>query len=88
MNTLPAVHTVLAVIHDLHPGELGFRIGAPFAAKGTALQENRGPDAGTVVDRKLLNVKNGTFHIMNSLSEHVRTYSERVMPALNESYLL
>ena len=67
MQAFLTVQAVVTVIHDLYSGELGLRIGAPFAAKGAALQKNRGPDAGTVMDRKLLNVKNDTFHIVNSL---------------------
>ena len=67
VHTPLTVQAVVAVVHDLHSGELGLRIGAPFAAKGTSLQENRGPHAGTVVDGELLNIKDDSFHFHNLL---------------------
>ena len=60
MCTFLTVHAVLTVVHDLHPGQLGLRIGAPFAAERTSLQKYSGPHAGAVVDGKLLNIKNKT----------------------------
>ena len=39
----------------------GFRIVAPETAQGTALQENRRPDARSVVHAELLNVKYGSL---------------------------
>jgi hypothetical protein len=62
VHTPLTVQAVVAVVHDLHSGELGLRIGAPFAAKGTSLQEDGGPHAGTVMDGKLLNIKNNAFY--------------------------
>jgi hypothetical protein len=32
-----AVETVFTAVHDLDAGELGLRIGTPFAAEGTSL---------------------------------------------------
>ena len=61
MYTFLTVHAVLTVVHDLHPGGLGLRIGAPFAAEGTSLQKYGGPYTGAVVDGKLLNIKDKTF---------------------------
>ena len=61
MQAFLTVQAVVTVIHDLYSGELGLRIGTPFAAKGTALQENRGPDARPVVNRKLLYIKDDSF---------------------------
>ena len=61
MHTLLTVQAVVAVVHDLYPGELGLRVGTPFAAEGTALQEDGGPDAGAVVNRELLNIKDDAF---------------------------
>jgi len=65
--TFLTVQAVVAVVHDLNSGELGLRIGAPFAAKGTSLQENRGPHTRTVVDGELLNIKDDSFHFHNLL---------------------
>ena len=69
MHTLLTVQAVVAVVHDLYSGELGLRIGAPFAAEGTSFQEDGGPHAGAVVDGKLLNIENNAFyfHLENSL---------------------
>ena len=61
MHTFLTVETVVTVVHDLHSGELGLRIGTPFAAKGAPLQDNRGPDARPVVNRKLLYIKDDSF---------------------------
>ena len=57
MYTFLTVQTIIAAVHDLYFGKLGLRIGAPFASKGTSLQENGGPHARTVVDGELLNIK-------------------------------
>jgi hypothetical protein len=67
MYTFFTVHAVLTVVHDLYPGQLGLRIGAPFATKRTSLQEYGGPYTGAVVDGKLLNIKDKTFyfHLLN-----------------------
>ena len=64
LNTPVAVQAVLAPVHDLDPGTLGFRVGTPFAAEGTSLEKDRGPYTRTVVDGKLLNIKNNAlgFH--------------------------
>jgi hypothetical protein len=56
------VHAVFTVVHDLHPGQLGLRIGAPFAVKRTSFQKYSGPYTGAVVDGKLLNIKDKTFY--------------------------
>jgi hypothetical protein len=42
---------------DLNPGALGFRVGTPPAAEGTALKKHHRPDAGTVVDAEFLNIE-------------------------------
>jgi hypothetical protein len=62
MQAFLTVQAVVTVIHDLYSGELGLRIGTPFAAKGTSFQENSGPDARPVMNRKLLYIKDDTFH--------------------------
>ena len=59
--TFLTVQAVVAVVHDLHSGELGLRIGAPFASKGTSLHKDGGPHTRTVMDGKLLNIKNNAF---------------------------
>ena len=56
-----AAETVFTAVHDLDAGELGLRIGTPFAAEGTSLQKHGGPYAGAIVDGKLLNIKNNSF---------------------------
>jgi hypothetical protein len=46
----------------------GFRVGAPFAAEGAALEENAGSDAWPVVDAEFLDIENQAlirFHIYN-----------------------
>jgi hypothetical protein len=49
---------------------LRLRIGTPFAAKRASLQENRGPDARSVMNRKLLHIKEDAFdfHNINSFT--------------------
>ena len=65
MYTFFTMYAVFTVVHDLHPGKLGLRIGAPFALKRTSLQKYSGPYTGAVVDGKLLNIKDKTarFHL-------------------------
>ena len=41
---------------------LGFRIMAPMTPQRTALQKNRSPDSGAIVNTEFLNIKNGSFH--------------------------
>ena len=62
MHTFLTVETVVTVVHDLNSGELGLRVGAPFATEGTSLQKNSGPYSRPVMDGKLLNIKNDTFY--------------------------
>ena len=48
--TLSAMYAVVTVVHNLYPGELRFRVGAPPAAERTSFQEDGGANAGSVVD--------------------------------------
>ena len=59
-DALPTVQTFSLIIDNLHPLHLGLRVGAPPAAKGTPLQKHSGPDPGSVMDGKLLYIKNDT----------------------------
>ena len=45
------------IVHDLHFGKLGFRIGTPLAAKGTALEKYRAADSRTVVNGEFLDIE-------------------------------
>jgi hypothetical protein len=75
MYTFLTVQAVVTVVHDLYSGELGLRIGTPFAAKGTPLQENRGPDPRPVVNRKLLYVKDDSFRFHTKYPLHKKLHN-------------
>ena len=52
-----------ALNHDLNITDLRLGITAPFAAKGTTLQENDGADARTVMNRIFLNIKDPSLDL-------------------------
>jgi len=49
-QALPAMDTAIFAFKDLDFGGLSFGVVTPPAGEGTALEENRGADAGTVMD--------------------------------------
>jgi len=61
LHAFEAGHTISIDGHQFRVWSNAFRVAAPFAVERAALQEDRGPDAGTVVQRESLNVKNETF---------------------------
>lgn len=52
-----------ALNHDLNITDLRLGITAPFAAKGTTLQENDGADARTVMNRIFLDIKDPSLDL-------------------------
>jgi hypothetical protein len=63
------VDALAVVVQNLYLGELGLRVGAPFAPQRAAFQKDGGPHAWPVVNREFLNVKDNTlgFHGVRSL---------------------
>lgn len=57
-----AVTAECLFVKELRGGFQPFRIVAPTATEGTTFQKNGGSGSGTVVDGKLFNVKNCSFH--------------------------
>jgi hypothetical protein len=59
-----------AILDELRLKLLGFRVAAPSASQGAALEENDGPDARTVVNGIFLDVKNSscTLHFVSGLT--------------------
>ena len=55
-----AADAAALVVGDLRMRGLGFGVTAPFARQGAALQEDDGPDAGTVVNGIFLNIEDGS----------------------------
>jgi len=45
------------VVEELRMPALGFRVVAPFAAEGAALEEHGGPNAGTIVGAETLDIE-------------------------------
>ena len=51
------------LIKQDRPTRDGFRIMAPATAEVTALQENGGPDPGTITDRNMLYLADKALHV-------------------------
>ena len=60
LDAAMAADAAALVIGDLRVRGLGFGVTAPFARQGAALQEDDGPDAGTVVNGIFLNIEDGS----------------------------
>lgn len=60
LDAAMAADAAALVIGDLRVRGLGFGVTAPFARQGAALQEDDGPDAGTVVNGIFLDIEDGS----------------------------
>jgi hypothetical protein len=60
LDAAVAADAAALVVGDLRMRGLGFGVTAPFARQGAALQEDDGPDAGTVVNGIFLNIEDGS----------------------------
>ena len=65
--TQTAVQALFTVPEDLSVHHLGFRVGTPFTAQGTAFEKNDCADTGTVMDTEFLNIEDCCFHLKLSL---------------------
>ena len=61
-HAIAAADTAFFSVHQLPLNPVALRILTPDAAHGTSLKKDQGPDAGSVVDAKTLNIcKNAVF---------------------------
>ena len=74
IETAPAVNATAFFDHELRFGRQSLRIMTPFAAQRAAFKKDRGPHAGTVMDRKFLYIKYS--------SKHNNTYAARRLKEL------
>jgi hypothetical protein len=50
------------IVENFRFGGFGFRVVTPQTIQRTTLYKNCGPDSGTVIDTKFLNIENGSVH--------------------------
>ena len=70
-DALSAAGTFFTIVKDFRLENLTFRVVTPGAAQGATLEKNRGPDSGTILDAKLLDVKDNRW--IHALTTRIRT---------------